>query len=323
MPYRARVLTVLIASPGDVKTEWEAIAEELDDWNRQHQYSKDRIRLEARRYELDAVPEMGSGDVQSVINRQIVDDADIVIAVFHSRLGTPTPRAASGTAEEIDRTVRLGKPVHVYFSDKRVPKRHDAEQLRSVLEFQRQLSARGYAGSFTSISHLKKQIRRAIEMDVDKFKDQNDVKGAQASSTSRRHPAPAPTTDPMPAKRTRKIDDRSLPLEISYSSDLFGVSLHGLGNRGYILLKNTGRDPISNITAKLRINEPFKPSRLELLFGPSEIPPNEVGRYNFMAALEFLHQPTDPPPGTHDLLLDFFMADAHHKEAFPVEVGFL
>lgn len=51
-----------------------------------------------------------------------IDDADVVFALFDSRLGTPTPDAISGTAEKINRAVELGKPVHVYFSTAPLPR---------------------------------------------------------------------------------------------------------------------------------------------------------------------------------------------------------
>ena len=51
---------------------------------------------------------------QSILNRQLVDEADIVVGLFHSRLGQPTSRGASGTAEEIDRSVERGVKVHVF-----------------------------------------------------------------------------------------------------------------------------------------------------------------------------------------------------------------
>ena len=239
MPQQAHILRVLIASPGDVKAEREAIANELEEWNREHQHSKDRIRLEAFRWEFDAVPKLGYDDVQSVINQQLVDEVDIVIAVLHSRLGTPTSRAASGTAEEIDRTVQAGKPVHVYFSRKPVSIHHDAEQLQSVREFERQLNARGYAGTFTSTNELRRQTRRAITRDVDKFKDQINIKSAQPSpSMPQGQPEPAASEKSTPAKRSRNQESnlRRVILEIAVSGDATVVASRS--GPGVLLLRN-------------------------------------------------------------------------------------
>ena len=55
-------------------------------------------------WERDAVTELGHPP-QRILNRQLVDRSDGVFATFWSRLGRPTDKPASGTAEEIDRAV--------------------------------------------------------------------------------------------------------------------------------------------------------------------------------------------------------------------------
>jgi hypothetical protein len=73
----------------------------------------------------------GCGDYpQGLINNQIVDDCDILIAAFWSRLGTATPVAPSGTAEEIGRLRERSKNVLLYFSSAPSPQSHDPEQWR-------------------------------------------------------------------------------------------------------------------------------------------------------------------------------------------------
>ena len=46
------------------------------------------------------MPLVGGHDAQSVINTQLVDQADILFGVFYARLGMKTQRWISGTAEE-------------------------------------------------------------------------------------------------------------------------------------------------------------------------------------------------------------------------------
>ncbi len=84
------------------------------------------------RWELDAVPELGRGDGQEVISRQLLDEADIVVAIFHARLGTATPRAPSGTAEELDGAVKRDLPVHVFVDVSAIPRDHDADQFKQL-----------------------------------------------------------------------------------------------------------------------------------------------------------------------------------------------
>lgn len=104
---------------------------------------------------------------QSIINSQAVDRADVVVAFFDSRLGTETPEAVSGTAEEIKRAQKAGKPVHVYFSTEPVPRELvDADQLAALKSFKSTLSAEGLLGSYENPQHLASQVVSAIDYDV-------------------------------------------------------------------------------------------------------------------------------------------------------------
>jgi hypothetical protein len=162
--FEARVLTVLIASPGDTATARNVVEATVLSWNRDRA-SSSKVVLLPKRWETDAVPELG-GDAQSIINRQLVDEADIVIGLFHSRLGQPTSRGASGTAEEIDRSVDRGAKVHVFFSEMPHPSNVDPDQLKALREFKEQLQERGLLGSYASHEDLSAKVRSCLERDV-------------------------------------------------------------------------------------------------------------------------------------------------------------
>ena len=99
MSFDARVVLVLIASPGDTAAERDAAERALQSWNTLRA-ERDGLALLSLRWERDAVPMLGDRG-QALINRQLVDRSDVVVAIFDSRLGTATPEAVSGTAEEI------------------------------------------------------------------------------------------------------------------------------------------------------------------------------------------------------------------------------
>ncbi|MFI6220093.1 hypothetical protein ACIBEH_06025 [Nocardia salmonicida] len=98
--------------------------------------------------------------------RPAVDSCDIVIAVFDSRLGTQTAEAVSGTAEEITRASKAGKPVHVYFSSEQLPHDTPWEELKRLDEFKAQLRQEGLLGEYANPNDLQNQVHRAIEYDV-------------------------------------------------------------------------------------------------------------------------------------------------------------
>jgi hypothetical protein len=167
VPFSAQVLNVLIASPGDTVEFRDAIERALHSWNRDRATAI-KLVLMPRRWEFDAVPEFGV-DAQSVINKQLVDEADIVIGIFYSRLGLATARGASGTAEEIDRAHKAGKSVHVYFAEMPYPPNVDLAQLGALREFKQTLDERGLTGSFKSMDDLVARVRSAVEKSAENW----------------------------------------------------------------------------------------------------------------------------------------------------------
>jgi hypothetical protein len=130
-------LRVLIASPCDVEPERKILADLVAGWNAANSTSMG-IMLEAIRWETHAHPAAGDYP-QGIINRQIVDNSDVVVGVFWSRLGTRTLASCSGTVEEIKRLRARGKRVLLYFSLADLPQGHDREQFTLLQEFKKSL----------------------------------------------------------------------------------------------------------------------------------------------------------------------------------------
>src|SRR5258706_14587433 len=97
MPNRPLNYACLIISPDDVQAERRAVAEELARWNASGGRALD-LRVEPVQSETHARPEMGLPP-QDVLNRQIVDNWDFGIAVFGSKLGSPTVSDQSVSVE--------------------------------------------------------------------------------------------------------------------------------------------------------------------------------------------------------------------------------
>ena len=114
MPYQATIYRVMIASPSDVAEERQIIREVVNEWNAVHSSTRS-IALLPVGWETHSATEMG-GRAQSVINRRILDNCDLLVGAFWTRIGTPTGQSVSGTVEEIERHVGQGKPVMLYFS---------------------------------------------------------------------------------------------------------------------------------------------------------------------------------------------------------------
>lgn len=167
MSFPATVLRVLVASPSDVSDARDAVEDALHSWNRLHATTRNIVLLPWR-WETNSVPLLG-GHPQEIINTQGVDGADIVVALFGSRLGSPTPDAVSGTVEEIERAVNSGKPVHLFFSRAPLPHDVDTAQLEGLRKFKSEIRERGLLGEFDDIRQLDSQIWAAVENDLAKI----------------------------------------------------------------------------------------------------------------------------------------------------------
>ena len=232
MTFDAHVLKVLIASPGDTADERDAVERALHAWNGDRA-EREQVILLPRRWETNAVPRLG-GSAQSVINEQLVDSADVVLAIFDSRLGMATAEAVSGTAEEIKRADEAGKPVHVWFSEEPIPRDADLGQVEALRQFKATLEPLGLLGAYTSPEDLSFKVRQAIESDVLRL----------GLGAVRRH-APAEDHAVLRARydfeREPRSDSRG---RVSYRS-----------RRHRITVSNTGSVAAENVHVELRATE--------------------------------------------------------------------
>ena len=99
------------------------------------------------KWETHASPLLGDRP-QSTINEQIVKECDLLVGVFWTRIGTHTGISVSGTAEEIEQFVALGKPVMLYFSQTPIdPDKIDIEQFTTLKNFKETMRLKGLTES--------------------------------------------------------------------------------------------------------------------------------------------------------------------------------
>lgn len=165
MTFSATVLRVLIASPGDTVASRQVVKEAIEDWNSLNAEETGLILLPVL-WERDATPEMGDRP-QQIINRQLVDAADLLIGLFWTRLGTPTAEADSGTVEEIERCIDADKPVLLYFSDVPVvPDSVDPEEYKRLRAFKKDMQGKGLYDTYSSEDELRRKINAALTRTV-------------------------------------------------------------------------------------------------------------------------------------------------------------
>lgn len=165
MPRVATVYDIFIASPGDVAEEREIAVKVIHKWNDLHSLAR-AIMLRPVRYEKNSRPTT-KYEGQEAVNRQCLDFSDLVVGIFGNRLGTPTSKAESGTAEEIDRHVAAGKEAIIFFSDRPVPRRltaEEKEQLEKLNAYQDAWRNKANIGSFGSKREFESEFDKALTL---------------------------------------------------------------------------------------------------------------------------------------------------------------
>lgn len=185
-----RECVIFLSSPGDLAEERRIIVSEVRRLNALvNRSSWPKLRLIRWPEDIAA----GAGHhLQGVINYQTAH-YDIFVGMVGSRIGTPTPRANSGTEEEFDRAIamlRRGSSLEilVFFSNRPKPLREiDPHQLLLVHYFREKVERLGVlCHTYSSLPQFKLFARKSLEGALCK------VCGARSSL----EPTVAPPVDP-------------------------------------------------------------------------------------------------------------------------------
>ncbi|MGO9449764.1 MAG: hypothetical protein ACLQDV_01775 [Candidatus Binataceae bacterium] len=128
------------------------------------------VVLHLVRWEKDTFPSFGS-DAQALINDQIarMKEYAILVGIMWNRLGTPTPRAQSGTVEEFERAAEAfrqsGHP-QIWFYFRNAPSHFDTQeqldQREGVLEFRRRLGNDGLTFAYKKPGDFRDLFRQHL-----------------------------------------------------------------------------------------------------------------------------------------------------------------
>lgn len=216
MPFAATVIQVLIASPSDLAEERKAAAEAVYEWNAQHAAAESVVLLPVA-WETHATPRSGVRP-QEAINQQLVDQSDVLVGMFWTKLGTSTGLAASGTVEEIDRFIAASKPAQLYFSSRPIdPGKIDQKQHKNLKAFKETTYKNALVGSFDSLDSLRQNISRNLLSEVRSLKLKNARGGASLA------PVAASATSP---KEPHDEDEPSLTPDESWDRDKFERAIY-------------------------------------------------------------------------------------------------
>jgi Effector-associated domain 9 len=196
---KARIVRIVVASPGDVQAERDAVELVATELNRDLAADRKMV-LRVIRWETDASPgfhpEGGQALIDSVLK---IEDCDLLVGIFWKKFGTPVMKARSGTEHEIKQAYKSwkkrGRPqIFIYFNQKPFEPVTKAEkdQWKGVQEFKASFPAEGlwwkYKGAKNLTSLLRTHLTRWI-LQATPSGTSAKPRTASASKSSKKSPA--------------------------------------------------------------------------------------------------------------------------------------
>ncbi len=151
--------TCFISSPVDCERERKACREVIDEFNgsfgARHDFTIKALSVEDMAHGVDKYP-------QAKINSQFVDKTQLYVGIMHTRFGTPTLMAGSGTEEEYDIMLKKkdekGDVELLFYFNENVEEKVseiNVEQLSKLQEFKKKVGSRSFYCNFNTIKDLK------------------------------------------------------------------------------------------------------------------------------------------------------------------------
>ena len=165
----ARILTVVVSSPNDVKLERKAISKVIEEVDQEIAAERNLV-LRGVLWEKDAHPGLDVDGAQGLLDKILqIKKCDIYIGILWNRFGTPTKDAKSGTEHEFrvayETWKEKGRPEIMFYFCKRSfnPQTPDElAQRQQVLQFEEGFPGEGLSWKFKSITELKALVRKHL-----------------------------------------------------------------------------------------------------------------------------------------------------------------
>lgn len=173
MPYNAKILQIMMSGPSDTDDLSKAAGNTISNWNSLHGSSR-KILFNSVHWSRNVLAQAGQRP-QEFINQDILSESDALVAIFRNRFGSDTGKYASGTLEEIEESIRMGKQTMVFFSKEDVPRDQITNnEIRKVEEFKRKYMSQGIYKEYSSMDNFKDQLRDQLDLWVNKLEKEGD-----------------------------------------------------------------------------------------------------------------------------------------------------
>lgn len=161
--FHANCYNVMIVSPSDVSREREIVKNVLYRWNEINSRSR-HIVFSVLGYDINAHPDSGNHP-QELLNQQLLEHADLIIAIFWTKLGSPTMEYSSGSVEEISKHIHQKKKAYIYFSNKAVElKNVNMTQYEKLQQYKTSIQGNSYYKEFSTEEDFEHQLSDNIQL---------------------------------------------------------------------------------------------------------------------------------------------------------------
>ena len=163
MPKPVLVLRAVVASPSDVKRERDSLPAIFEEVNRDTA-GPARLHLELSRWETDSYPGFDPQGPQGLIDPILnIEDCDLLIGIFWSKMGTPTPSGPTGTEHEFGTALesrrRNQRPqIMTYFCERPPSAKADKNESARVRAFRDKFPREGLHWPYTSVRDFQKLV---------------------------------------------------------------------------------------------------------------------------------------------------------------------
>lgn len=164
MAHQAIILNVIIASPSDVAEERQLVRDAIYEWNAIHS-KQFGIMLNPVGWETHVAPEMGDRP-QEIINKRILENSDILIGIFWTRLGTPTGEYVSGTVEEISKHINSKKLTCLYICDRPISPSQITDQYSKLQTQINEWKPSGVLNFYRELAGFKENIKNHLTLHI-------------------------------------------------------------------------------------------------------------------------------------------------------------
>ena len=227
--FQANVYKIMIGAPSDIKEEIGIAEKVLQEWNIVNSETQNIVLLPLN-WKRDAYPSLGSHP-QKIINKQLVEKSDLLICIFGIRIGTQTDSSDSGTIEEINEHLNVGKQVMIFFKNSCSDIDNiDQEQFTKLKAFKELMQEKGLLGVFNEATDFEKVFSQKLQIFINAYflKDKSEFQQIESSKPSL---AENPLSE-FDIEKLKEWTSEEYP-QSSYESLLDGSKIYRLGSKIY------------------------------------------------------------------------------------------